>query len=588
MVMGGKPVALQPISDSWKGQDVIHDLDISSFWHRIGEPSLPTGDGSFHWTAKSGPNGPALMYSLIDLLALKERPDLCKAISFWLNDETRESFETWLEAIDERLPKLAKVLKLKYKRNKLKLRKLSVKADKEAKSRVFAILDYWSQSALKGLHQNLYKILRKLPADCTYDQGRHLGKMAALNSGSRFFSFDLSSATDRFPLQVQKRLLAKLVGLEAADQWEEIMVKHPFEYQGKSIYYGTGQPMGAHSSWPLFTLTHHLVVHTAALRCNLREFEDYCILGDDVVIYHEDVAATYVKLMTDLGVEISDSKSHVSKDTFEFAKRWFHQGTEVSPYPLMGLLEVQKSWPLLVEFLGHQVPMKGYLALVNFSDPVMSSLGEILTPYKRLRETLIKRIKIVSLFPNWWVNDMKDEAKVETWMNRLYSVVQINPPSVHPLDWLDWFTEQSYNKVREQIAKRGTISVNKSMQWRNALYDIEGDGEDDQSLTLSSEWIRSVPPLAVIREMAIQSQTQLDLRGFTLDPDVFWTKWRTIEMMFLPKFNGILPARKRDGMAKAQSFLALEIGQSVLPKSSELEESQAPEPVDDAPFFFPF
>lgn len=46
-----------------------------------------------------------------------------------------------MEFIDERMPSLQKVLKLKIKKS-LKLRKLSVKADREAKSRVFAILDY--------------------------------------------------------------------------------------------------------------------------------------------------------------------------------------------------------------------------------------------------------------------------------------------------------------------------------------------------------------------------------------------------------------------------------------------------------------
>jgi len=44
-------------------------------------------------------------------------------------------------------------------------------------------------------------------------------------------------------------------------------------------------------------------------------------LGDDIVIKDNDVAARYREIMEALGVEISVQKTHVSKDTYEFAKR---------------------------------------------------------------------------------------------------------------------------------------------------------------------------------------------------------------------------------------------------------------------------
>lgn len=45
------------------------------------------------------------------------------------------------------------------------------------------------------------------------------------------------------------------------------------------------------------------------------------MLGDDVVINDNDVAALYKKVMLNIGVDCSEQKSHVSKDTYEFAKR---------------------------------------------------------------------------------------------------------------------------------------------------------------------------------------------------------------------------------------------------------------------------
>jgi len=44
-------------------------------------------------------------------------------------------------------------------------------------------------------------------------------------------------------------------------------------------------------------------------------------LGDDIVIKNDNVAQTYIKVLTKLGVEVSSHKTHVSKDTYEFAKR---------------------------------------------------------------------------------------------------------------------------------------------------------------------------------------------------------------------------------------------------------------------------
>lgn len=51
------------------------------------------------------------------------------------------------------------------------LRRLAYFADKEGKSRVIAILDYFSQTVLKGLHSYLFRALRKIPQDMTFNQG---------------------------------------------------------------------------------------------------------------------------------------------------------------------------------------------------------------------------------------------------------------------------------------------------------------------------------------------------------------------------------------------------------------------------------
>jgi hypothetical protein len=39
------------------------------------------------------------------------------------------------------------------------------------------------------------------------------------------------------------------------------------------------------------------------------------------VIKHDQVAKNYIKIINGMGVDISLTKTHVSKDTYEFAKR---------------------------------------------------------------------------------------------------------------------------------------------------------------------------------------------------------------------------------------------------------------------------
>jgi hypothetical protein len=55
--------------------------------------------------------------------------------------------------------------------------------------------------------------------------------------------------------------------------------------------------------------------------CGFIDFKDYIILGDDIVIKNHRVAQKYISLMTKWGVDVSRAKTHVSSDTYEFAKR---------------------------------------------------------------------------------------------------------------------------------------------------------------------------------------------------------------------------------------------------------------------------
>jgi hypothetical protein len=231
------------------------------------------------------------------------------------------------KTVDSKVKNLAK---LGY-RPIASLRRLSVIQDPELKARIVGIVDYFTQVILEPLSKQLFELLRSLPQDRTFTQDPHI----KVSAGQKYHSLDLSNATDRFPLDVQKQLLAEMLGGPFAHAWGALMTYNSFEApNGRAIRYAVGQPIGARSSWAMFTLSHHLVVQYAAHLVGVYPFKDYILLGDDIVITNDEVALKYVELMTGLGVEISNHKTHVSLTTYEFAKRWFHHGIEVTGFPV--------------------------------------------------------------------------------------------------------------------------------------------------------------------------------------------------------------------------------------------------------------
>jgi hypothetical protein len=231
--------------------------------------------------------------------------------------------------------KVEGLTKIGYKLDNLPLRRLSIVQDPELKARIVGIVDWITQVILEPLSVQLFNLLRTLPQDRTFTQDPHIAKV----EGSKFHSLDLSNATDRFPLTVQKQLLAEMLGPVYAECWASMLVRHGFATpEGETIFYKVGQPMGARSSWAIFTLSHHLLVQYAAFLSGVYPFKDYILLGDDIVITNDAVAEKYVELITELGVKISPHKTHVSETTYEFAKRWFHNGVEVTGFPLNSVL----------------------------------------------------------------------------------------------------------------------------------------------------------------------------------------------------------------------------------------------------------
>nr|QDH90625.1 MAG: RNA-dependent RNA polymerase [Mitovirus sp.] len=167
--------------------------------------------------------------------------------------------------------------------------RLSVKIEPAGKARVFAMVDYWTQVALKPLHEWIFSVLREIPQDGTFDQMKPVKRLLKVVSfDQKIYSFDLSAATDRLPVLLQ--------GL----------------------------------------LTHHAMVQFAAYRAGeAKWFDRYAVLGDDIVIADDRVAREYRKFCDMVGLGIGIAKSLEARGkTLEFAKKFFFRGELVSGLPV--------------------------------------------------------------------------------------------------------------------------------------------------------------------------------------------------------------------------------------------------------------
>jgi len=222
--------------------------------------------------------------------------------------------------------------------------RLGAKEEPAGKIRLFAIVDFWTQVSLRPLHHFLSQVLKSIPQDGTFDQIKPVkALLKRVPLSQTFYSFDLSAATDRLPISLQINVLTCLFGGAFAETWAQLLVGRSYEtpvsYRGpkvpRTVRYAVGQPIGALSSWTMLALTHHALVQFSAYTAGFRTwFQDYAVLGDDLVIANDLVARRYRVVCRTIGLGIGLAKSLIAVGrTCEFAKRLFFRGEDVTGLP---------------------------------------------------------------------------------------------------------------------------------------------------------------------------------------------------------------------------------------------------------------
>jgi len=362
------------------------------------KPSYSTTD--LHISLKSGPSGPSITTALYSFSLYSE--EYMRILKFMVGERLYAFFfqvKRYADFYNFKLP-------TKDMSQTAHIGRLSIVKDPDCKMRIIAILDYVSQFLLKPIHLSIFRKLRNFECDRTFTQEPHA---SWLDNSEHFWSLDLSAATDRLPMDLQHKLLNYMFDNKMlADSWRSLLRREyafpvptakcgwyykpllglaPVEFTTLAAtpvkrngcygaYYSVGQPMGAYSSWASLAVTHHLIVQYAAhLVGEPIGFNQYILLGDDIVIKDNAVALKYIWVMTQLGVEISESKTHVSKDTYEFAKRWIRGSNELTGLPLSGISDNIGSISIITKILFDYVYRGNlYLYKGTFSELVIRIL----------------------------------------------------------------------------------------------------------------------------------------------------------------------------------------------------------------------
>jgi len=262
------------------------------------------------------------------------------------------------------------------------LGKLAKKEEAAGKVRIFAIVDYWTQYCLKPVHDWMFSILRLLPTDATFNQDGSLKTLVDIQSKFHW-DYDLKSATDLIPRPLYEALFSVPFGPDLSSLWMNLLSDRDFrvvqlpvpsfrdwlslrdiqwsDYLMKSTYnrlslklrhkryvekiraknrrfvsYGTGQPMGALSSWASLALVHHAIIQFSAWKNYRFPYPYYRVLGDDNEIAHDKVVAqAYVQSLAEFRIKTGGLKDFVSSRGFlNFANQSYINLTNISPMSL--------------------------------------------------------------------------------------------------------------------------------------------------------------------------------------------------------------------------------------------------------------
>jgi hypothetical protein len=202
---------------------------------------------------------------------------------------------------------------------------LTIIGDSGGKNRLILVGHPYVQNKLKNLQHYLLDMLRECEWDCTFNQRKGHDFIIANQLKERpLYSVDLSDATWNFPWSLQEKLL---ISIGAGDLVRYF--KLPVSDNGAMVTVKKGQAMGLNPSFPLFSLTHGLVIYGLAKFIGV-DIDSFRVLGDDIIFSNKALRDIYLEFCDEFDIPISYHKC-LSGQAGEFAGKIFIHGKDVTP-----------------------------------------------------------------------------------------------------------------------------------------------------------------------------------------------------------------------------------------------------------------
>jgi hypothetical protein len=377
--------------------------ELNRHWHDLGIPVLerienkifkgyiqpvkgpkynlrPTLKGVGQWLV-SGPFGKGIISYILDIVSILRNKEIMYLLGSISNLFSKIPFfkkapiDKWLKPSHlrrflklspEQLEYIKDFFQVK-KKGGLSLGKITYFLETGGKIRYIKLGNWVVQSILKPLNSILILLLRSINQDCTYHQEKvfRWHKDIIEKGDTQFYSLDLSSKTDRLPLRIQSKVLSNLFhnyeGEKLGKLWIRLIKLFTYNLElpdkrSHKISYGKGQGIGLYTSWSSLKLTNHKLIRLGKVQCGIVNFNDYLVLGDDVVINNRDVKDRYRVLMNGLGVSIRETKSIIPSELqgLEFKSKFMNSDGNISPLPTK-LLDSSLGKPKRLEFISQLV-----------------------------------------------------------------------------------------------------------------------------------------------------------------------------------------------------------------------------------------
>jgi len=187
-----------------------------------------------------------------------------EAAALMRDKDTLKHWLKWCKITDQQdLVVLMKESAKKFKGKDVLLpcNRIGFKPDKGLKNRPYAMVNYWIQLSLGGLHTWAYNLLEKDQSnECFNHRKAFLRCVNSIDNSTLQGCLDERAATDLFPDTPISWVIGSRFGPVVGDSWLLLMRSLSFRVNNYvPIKWGCGQPLGTKGSWPLYNVASEVV-----------------------------------------------------------------------------------------------------------------------------------------------------------------------------------------------------------------------------------------------------------------------------------------------------------------------------------------